>query len=250
MPDTPHVVFPRTSAIIRHAGNEPTLANPNHVMFYNPGQRYFRTLHHPAGDRCWFIELEAGLLQELIDQEEFRFVTGPGDADVRLLLHAIVRHLADEDADPLLVEEMVASALSQTITAATHGHDEVPPRTRPHHRGLVERAKEVLTETATESLSLQDIARRLHTSEYHLARIFRAGTGHSLHRYRNHLRLRLALEQLADPQTTLSALAHSLGYASHSHFTDSFRTVFGIPPSHVRGPTGQELLRELRHKRI
>jgi AraC-like DNA-binding protein len=250
MPEAPHVVFPQTSAIIRHVGDEPTLANPNHVMFYNPGQRYFRTLHHPAGDRCWFLELDPMLLAELIDPGEFRFVSGPGEADVRLLLHAIVRHLAYEPADPLLVEEMVIEALSRTVAAATRRHGAVRPRTKPERRGLVERAKEVLTETATEPLSLQDIARRLYTSEYHLARVFRAGTGHSLHQYRNHLRLRLALDQLADPDTNLSALACSLGYASHSHFTDSFRTVFGIPPSRVRGSIGRGLLDDLRRRPV
>jgi hypothetical protein len=89
-PGRAHVAFPGTSAIIRHAGAEPVLANANHAVFYNPGQRYRRALHDPRGDRCWFLELAPALASEL---GEFRFAAGPADARARLLLHVAVRHL-------------------------------------------------------------------------------------------------------------------------------------------------------------
>lgn len=73
IPDTAHIAFPRTSAIIRHVGAEPVLANANHVMFYNPGQRYLRGLHHTEGDRCWFAEVAPRLLEEMIQPGEFAF---------------------------------------------------------------------------------------------------------------------------------------------------------------------------------
>jgi AraC-like DNA-binding protein len=245
MPPSPHVVFPLTSAVIRHAGGEPMLANANHVMFYNAGQRYLRRLHDPRGDRCWFVELEPSLLAELGAAGGFRFATGPGDPRVRLLVHAAVRHLGAETVDPLLVEETLLEAVSRAVAAAKRR-----PATRPGAgvgRGeLVERAKELLTETACERRSLEELGQALHVSAFHLARVFRAGTGMSLHRYRTHLRLGLALERLADPGTDLTRLAHELGYASHSHFTDRFRSVLGVPPSTVRGPIGRRRLRELR----
>lgn len=246
IPDAPHVAFPRTSAIIRHAGDEAILANGNHVMFYNPGQRYVRSLHDPRGDRCWFLELDGVRLAELLEVGEFRFVAGPSDPRVRLLLHAAVRHTSDESADPLLVEEAVTEALSRTVTLAASFHRQRHRPSSPAHRALVERTKELLTATACERLSLEELGRRLHSSEYHLARVFRAGTGASLHRYRNRLRLTLALERLADPDANLALLGPTLGYASHSHFTDSFRAVFGVPPSFVRGRIGRRRMRELR----
>ena len=244
IPGRAHVAFPATSAIIRHAGAEPVLANPNHVVFYNPGQRYLRTLHDPRGDRCWFLELGPALAAELVDGGEFRFAAGPADARARLLLHAAVRHLAGGAPDPLLVEETLAEALGRTVAAAARFHRVPRPQPPAHHR-LVERAKELLTETACERLPLSELGRRLHVSEYHLARVFRAGTGVGLHRYRTHLRLRLALERLVDPDVDLARLARDLGFASHSHFTDSFRAVFGVPPSTVRGRVPRATVRRL-----
>jgi AraC family transcriptional regulator len=247
IPGSPHVVFPRTSAIIRHVGAEETLANANHVMFYNAGQRYLRRLHDPRGDRCWFLELRPSLLAELGSAGEFRFASGPGDPRARLLLRGAVRHLDGGRADPLLVEEALLAALSRVVGAASAFHrGRRPCIPRAAGGELVERAKELLTETACERLSLDGLARRLHVSEFHLARTFRAGTGLSLHRYRTLLRLELALERLADPATDLTQLALALGYSSHSHFTDRFRGVFGVPPSHVRGQVGRRTLRELR----
>jgi AraC-like DNA-binding protein len=93
---------------------------------------------------------------------------------------------------------------------------------------------------------LEFFARTLHTSEFHLARVFRNGTGFSLFGYRRHLRLRVALDLLADPGVELTAVAHTLGFATHSHFTDSFRQTFGVTPSALRRANGSGVLRELR----
>ena len=75
---------------------------------------------------------------------------------------------------------------------------------------------------------------RCTSRRFHLAHRFRARTGLSLHAYRTHLRLREALRRIAEPETSLTDLALDLGFASHSHFTDSFRRTFGRPPSAVR----------------
>ena len=58
------------------------------------------------------------------------------------------------------------------------------------HRELVEDAKAVLSSRFAEPIGLHDIAASVHASPYHLARVFRSGTGSSLHAYRNQLRLR------------------------------------------------------------
>jgi hypothetical protein len=44
------VVFPGTSVVIQHAGREPVVTGPNHLMLYNRDQTYFRRLLDPRGD--------------------------------------------------------------------------------------------------------------------------------------------------------------------------------------------------------
>ena len=81
----------------------------------------------------------------------------------------------------------------------------------------------------------------MHASPFHLARVFQQRTGLPVHRYLTKLRLRAALERLADGANDLTALALDLGFSSHSHFTDSFRREFGRAPSEVRQATGRAL---------
>jgi AraC-like DNA-binding protein len=95
------------------------------------------------------------------------------------------------------------------------------------------------------TLSLAEVARAVHYSPYHLARLFRREVGVPIHRYRSRLRLGAALERLAEGADDLTALALDLGYSSHSHFSNAFRRAFGIPPGDCRRTLAPARLREL-----
>jgi AraC family transcriptional regulator len=95
-------------------------------------------------------------------------------------------------------------------------------------------AKILIQQRFRERLRLDDIARSLYVSPYHLCRLFREQIGVPIHDYLNRLRLREALEAIAGGDADLSRLAAGLGFSSHSHFTAAFRKELGIPPSEVK----------------
>ena len=100
-----------------------------------------------------------------------------------------------------------------------------------------------------EDLTLDDIARSVHCSAFHLGRIFRRQTGLSIHQYRHRLRLYAALDRIHAGADDLTGLALDLGFSSHSHFTDAFCRAFGLPPSVCRQqPRGslREMSRNLK----
>jgi AraC family transcriptional regulator len=241
------VAFPGTSVVIEQLGRERVLANPNHVMFYNPGQEYRRTLHDERGDRCVYIGLEPPLVEALVGRDELPFGHAPSDARAYVLARAAAHLLRDPAGDPLEIEELVFSALCRTGAAALAFHRLARQPARDHtlreHALLAETAKGFLTEHLTDRVTLGEVARAAHSSEFHLARIFREQTGFTLHRYRTHLRLRHALDRLAEDEVDLTALAAELGFSSHGHLTRAFKAVFGAPPSLVRSAFR---LRELR----
>jgi AraC-like DNA-binding protein len=92
-----------------------------------------------------------------------------------------------------------------------------------------------------ERITLGDVARAVHSSPYHLARVFQQQNGVPIHRYLTRLRLRASLERLQDGAGDLTALALGLGFSSHSHFSDAFRREFGCTPSAVRRRCGHYL---------
>jgi len=113
------------------------------------------------------------------------------------------------------------------------------------HRELAESARVVLSQRMCDPLTLPTIAHLVHSSPFHLARVFRRMTGLSLHRYLTRLRLRAALERLADGESDLTALALSLGFASHSHFSNAFRGEFSMAPSALRLGVQAKRMREM-----
>src|SRR5262249_21779409 len=117
--------------------------------------------------------------------------------------------------------------------------------TEADHADRVEAAKTYLASRLGERITLDDIARAVHASPFHLARIFGERTGVPLHRYLTRLRLRAALERLAGGAGDLTALALDLAFSSHSHFADAFRREFGRTPSDVRRGASLRTLAEM-----
>jgi AraC family transcriptional regulator len=245
--DAPHLVFPRTSVVIAQAGREPVLANRNHVMFYNPSQRFRRVLHDARGDVCVFLEVEPGLLAEVLGREpRFDFAHAPADPETYLLQDTVTRSLRSARADALCVEEVLLDVVRRSLERGVvfNGVRRRRPRARTEldHAEIVEAVKAALTATPSRRVTLAELARRVYASPFHLARVFRERTGFSIHDYQTQLRLRLALDALHDGRE-IGDVALELGFSSHSHFTSVFRSSFGGPPSAVRG-LGSRGLRE------
>jgi AraC-like DNA-binding protein len=103
----------------------------------------------------------------------------------------------------------------------------------PTHRRLADAAREVLVADPAFA-GLGRLAHLLGVSRSHLSRVFRAETGETLTRFRHRLRVRAALDRLADGDRDLAGLAADLGFADHAHLSRSMRAEVGDPPSRVR----------------
>ncbi len=244
-----HVVFPATGVRIMQGRSDPFVANPLNAVLYNAGQSYRRALVSSQGDRCSFLVVHPELLGRLLwdirarsAQEDHPFDASEAavDPSAYLTQARVVRHLSEAARraiapDLLLVEESLFDVLRRTLAGS------IPPQASPStdltRTGVVEEVKELLATRFHENLSLACIAREVHRSPFHLARLFRLRTGRSIHEYRTQLRLRSGLSRLEDGRSDLASLALDLGFSSHSHFTSAFRRAFGVPPSAVRGGT-------------
>jgi AraC-like DNA-binding protein len=113
---------------------------------------------------------------------------------------------------------------------------------------LAERVKLLLGSRFREALQLDEIARAVYASPYHLCRTFKRATGLPIHRYLTRLRLHQSLEDLLDqPGAPLARIALDLGFASHNHFTSAFRTEFGLAPSEFRRAVSSRQVRQMRN---
>jgi AraC family transcriptional regulator len=234
--DRAHVVFARRSVIIRQLGREPVLATPNHAMLYNADQRYRRELHHECGDESVFVELPQESLEQLAGDSRLHATHVPTGRRTYLLQHLLVRQLRGNVPDELEAEELASRLVLSALAPHMAPRQPARERTGADHRELAEAAKSEIASDLSVRRSLGELARKLHASPFHLARVFRAETGFTLAGYRQALRLRAALELLPENDRDLSTLALELGFSSHSHFTASFTREFGVPPSVVKDP--------------
>jgi len=234
--DRAHLVFPRRSVLIRQLGREPVLATANHTMLYNADQRYRRELHHELGDDSVFVELPEETLEQLAGDGRLHGTHVPAGRRTYLLQHLLVRQLRGHICDELEAEELTSRLVLSALASDIVRRDRARKRTSADHRGLAEAAKSEIAADLAVRRSLGELARTLHTSPFHLARVFRAETGFTLAGYRQALRLRAALERLPGNDRDLSALALELGFSSHSHFTATFTREYGVPPSAVKDP--------------
>lgn len=254
------LVFPRTSVYIQHAGRRRFVTDPNIVVFYNKDQEYRRKKLSEQGDRCeWFSFSSQTLVDAVrpydpavVDRrdEPFLFTHGPSTARTYLLQRMVVEHVqTSTPPDCLFVEETMLAVLDSVVRAAYEVHAEPPEAARAEtvkaHADIVHAVKRVLAARFTETLTLDEIAQAVHTSPYHLCRIFHQQTGVTIHRYLHQIRLRTSLEFVAQGERSLTEVGLDLGYSTPSHFSKAFKDTFGMPPSRLRRTASTRQLKEL-----
>jgi AraC family transcriptional regulator len=240
---TRHIVaLPSAPVWQSHDGAERQLFTQNNVVFHHPGTWYRRERFRDIGYRCLFFFPSAGLVREVASEFDPSAAgsdivplprAGPLAGRTFALSRSVARRLRSAHADPLPARELLYEVLRQTVGACSRERSAglaASEATRRARREIVEEAKITLTSRMAEPVSLDDLSRTLHTSPYHLARLFRSATGFSVHGYLTHLRLRTGLERIQGHET-IGEVGLGVGFSGHSHFTAAFRRAFGLTPS-------------------
>ena len=239
-----HVVsFVHSGGFVLHSQGRAAVIDATSVLLSNPGEPY--RSEHPFGcrDHGSSIVVRRDALLDLLARHDPAARERPGALFPRphvqglfrayLLQRLLVRRLqGPAPQEPLAIEEAVLKVLDEVAKGCrpADGRPAVHREPSRARRGYAEDVKALLQTRFRERLQLDDIARSLYVSAFHLSRIFREEVGVPIHRYLNRLRLREALEPVTEGAADLSELALGLGFSSHSHFTASFRKEFGISP--------------------
>jgi AraC-like DNA-binding protein len=221
------LVFVRRGAFgLRLRGAETTV-DPVSAFVGRPGDE--QSIAHRPGreDACTVVSLGPRLAAEVLPLRPPATLRTSGRVD---MAHRALLARARQGADGFELSERVARLTEGLLRdpASTPAGDGTPS-----HRRLAEAAREVLVADPAFD-GLDRLARLLGVSRSHLSRVFRAETGQTLTRFRHRLRVRAALDQLADGRRDLAGIAADLGFADHAHLTRAVRAEVGDPPSHVR----------------
>lgn len=246
---THSIVFVRRGVFRRTHRGETLVADPNHILFFNAREPYLYSHPLAGGDDCTILAVETNAALDLVAQHaprdaerpEAPFCLGYGLCSKRgAWLHYELLALVRQTAPQLTVED-VLSELAQEALRSTYEAHEALHRPKPlslravrRQRDLCEAVKVMVNERIESLPTLCELARSLDCSPFHLSRTFHQITGLSLRRYVTRLRTWMAAERLANGSKNLTNLALELGFADHSHFTNTFRKEWGVPPSQFR----------------
>ena len=241
------IAFPGTAVEIIQHGYHPTVVDPNQVVLYNRDQVYRRRLVDSSGDHCTYLIVSPALLAELADsgaapirdpdRHPFTHPVLPISRSDHLEQQSILHVLrAGHATDPLELQERLAQLVGRALGQAGAGRRVRPRRraTEREHRRIVDDTRAVLAVDLGRPMSLDDVARAVGTSVFHVSRLFRGRVGMSMHAYRDELRLRTALPEVLEGSRPLTEVALDHGYATPSHFAERFRARYGIAPSRLR----------------
>ena len=247
-PSATHSIVLVRRGVFRRTGSGRTLvADANRVVFFNADE-VSRFAHPvPGGDDCTVLALTTERALELVGRYAPReaedpqrpFARGHGQSPRALArLHYEVLTLAGRSAPVLVLEDAVSELADEAVRAAyglrpepaSGGSTSAVAR---RQRDLIDAVKVAVNGRLESPPGLGELARLAGCSPFHLSRVFSRTEGTSLRRYVLRLRARLAAHRLSAGRSDVTALALDLGYADHSHFTNSFREEWGVPPSRL-----------------
>src|SRR5580704_15635108 len=134
---TTHLVFPYRGVYMRHVGGDQSVADANHVLFFNAGEGY--QVSHPiaGGDASLSLTLSEPLLRELapaslLSRREaigFRLQHLGIDPGTQALV-AVLRHtLGNASVEPLEAESLALTLVSRSLGPRT-AHEPGATRSR------------------------------------------------------------------------------------------------------------------------
>lgn len=229
-----HLVFAYRGVFVRHVGRNDAVAEANQLLFFNEAEAY--RISHPieGGDACLDLVIEEGQLRELAPKDQLRAsgilafrrqrrrIDPRAQALVALLRHSLNRNVAETLEAETLALTLVRRSLGERTSHVAGAS--------PGRQKLVDRAKLVLASDLSRRWTLAEIAAEVGVSPVYLTQIFQQVEAMPLYRY--HLRLRLARAlDLLGRYDNLTTLGMDLGFSSHSHFSASFKQVYGRTPA-------------------
>jgi AraC family transcriptional regulator len=156
---------------------------------------------------------------------------GTDDAVLRDLTLLLAREVEAGGASGRVYAESLSTALATRLLFLGRSLQQ-PKCVGPHPlpRRILRRVIDRMEAGLDADLTLAALATESGYSRAHFARMFKAATGQTPHRYLLELRLARAQSMLMNRALPLTDIALACGFSSHAHLSTAFRSRFGVAP--------------------
>ena len=99
---------------------------------------------------------------------------------------------------------------------------------------VVQKVIDYIERNIEKEINLEDIAKNIGYSKFHLNRIFTEQTGITIYKYLQNRRLTIAAEKLVNTDKPITQIAYEAGYDTQQSFSLAFKQVYLYPPRTYR----------------
>jgi len=208
---------------------------------------------------CSILALDPAFVDKVAQQvfalnpDHYRFVLTErsGDPAITNIAGVLSREVVRAERGGRLYAESLANILAvhllrhyaqcadgRDLQACSVGEDESaePNETHGTQPRAVAQALQFIHENYMSDLSLNEIAKAVSLSPFHVARMFKQSLGVSPHQYLIQLRVNSARSLLSagSGERSLAEVASAVGFADQSHLTRHFKRIVGVTPRQFR----------------
>jgi AraC family transcriptional regulator len=247
------LVLPMAGVFAKHDGpRHRIVGTPGHAVVIEAQLPYRLSYPGGIGEQCLTIKVSCdalSALQETIGARRRAPLTSVAacrllPAHLMLARNVLWHRFQNGEWDPIEAEELSGTLLDLMLRLLG---DDGEPSFRPRgQRASIEAVKEAIAADPAHRWSLGGLAAVANLSPFHLSRLFRQEVGTSVYDYVLRARLVEALHALLDTKEDLTAIGLDAGFSSHSHFTERFRSFFGMTPTAFRRVAKTGTAAELR----
>lgn len=246
------LVMPLRGLFAKHDGpRRHSLATPNHALFISIDSPYKLSFPGGVGDASLVLRFSPSSLAQIAPD----VMEGDGwcsslfasqillPPELVLSRSLFLHRVTCSNSEPLEIEELGASLLMSTLQVAREpsARARAIPETSSSRRRQLRRVVEAISAAPEQKWSLASLAELAGVSSWHLAHIFRTELGLSVYSFVLRARLAKALPDVLETADELAVIAMNAGFASHSHFTARFHTLFGTTPLELRRRANRKL---------
>lgn len=167
--------------------------------------------------------------QNLFEIDRNRLTCAGGTAAMDMMIHIIGRHFGHDLASSV-AEMFVAGDIRRPFETQQDAARAMPPSTD----AKIVTAIDLMQNNIEHPLPIAELAARTGVSQRQMERLFRAHFDQSPVQYYVRLRLNQARRLLLQSRMSIIEIGLASGFASHEHFSRSYKAMFGRSPLHER----------------